>query len=176
MLQQLTKRERTLALAVLAFALVLGLYNLICLPLVRSLGNLDRRIETTEAKLLKSLRLAHQAARINEEYERLAPVHQFKGTDEEMISALLRSIEALARTAGVTITDIKPQPGKEAPSQRKYEIEMDTEASMSSLFQFLQGLETSPEMFSVQKMNLAPKGMDSKTLRAHITISRIVWA
>ena len=175
MMQQLSKRERALALAVAGFVLLMGLYHLIVAPLAGFSDRLDQKIRITEAKMMKSLRLTHQAAHINAEFDRLAPLHQFRGTDEEMISALLRSIEALARTSSVTITDIKPQPGQEGPNQRKFFIEMDAEAAMPSLFGFLQGMETSPELFCVQKMSITPRGVDSKTLRAHILVSRILW-
>lgn len=175
MLKHISPREKKLALAVAAVALAFVGYNFLFLPLLHMKQDMDQRIRAAEAKLLKSLRVTHQAAQINEEFDKLSPVHQFRGTDQEMISTLLRSVESLARNAGVTITDIKPRMGQENPTHKKYLIEMDTEASMPALFRLLQDLEGPQGFFTVLKMNLTPKGRDSKTLRAYILISRTLW-
>ena len=144
-------------------------------PLIRLCRALNQDVSTAEAKLLRGLRMIHRKDAINGDYERLSPIHLGKGNDEEMLSSLLRSIESLARSSGVTITDIKPRPGQDAPRHRQYLIEMDAEAPMSALFSFIQSLENSAELYTVQKLNVSPKGRESKTLRAYFLVSRTVW-
>jgi hypothetical protein len=176
MSKRLSPRERRLAFAVVGCALLYGIYQWGLTPLFSNYNQLKSQIAASEAQLLKSLKITHQADQINEEYNRLAPTHQFQGTDEEMISTLLRSLEAIARKAGVTVTEMKPRPGKDQQTHHaRYLIEMDAEATAETVFKFLQEVETDPGLFRVLKMTLSPKSRDSSDLRATLLISRTVW-
>ncbi len=181
MIKQLNSREKLLAVCVVLCAAGVGFYQFGLPTLTALVGDLQHDIAAAESKTIKSLRLLQKSQSILEEHKRLSALHKVKGTNEEMTSALLSSIESLARNAGVTVTDIKPRPGqegqaaKEKQTQREYGIELDMEAPMPALFQFLQNLENSPELFRVLKLNIAPKGREGKILRGHLLISRTVW-
>ncbi len=181
MIQQLTAREKILAACAVLCVAGIGLFHFGLPTLTSRYGDLQRDVAASESKTLKSLRLMQRAQSIQDEYKKLGAIHTLKGTDEEMTSALLSSVDSLARSAGVTVTDIKPRPGQESAAskekltQREYWIEMDMEAPMPALFRFLQDLENSPELFRVLKLNLAPKGREGKILRGYLLISRTVW-
>ena len=129
MIKQLSPRERALGIAVAGLVMMFGVYRFVWQPLTRVASGMNQQISVSQAKLMKSIRITHHAAQINQEYEKLSSIHQFKGTNEEMLSTLLRSLESSARNCAITITDIKPRAGQDAPNHRQYTIEMDIEVT-----------------------------------------------
>ncbi len=172
----LSPREKKLGLLVGAVLLGLGGYHLAFRPLAALLEKLDRNVQTTEAKFLKLVKIMHREAAINAEYQRLAPTHEAQGADEEIISSMLRTVESMGRSAGVMITDIKPRPRRsEDPNKRDFLLELDSDASMASLYRFLQDLESPQGSFAVIKLNISPKGREGQTLRAYLLLRRTFW-
>jgi hypothetical protein len=97
----------------------------------------------------------------------------YKSDDEETTS-MLKLIESLADEAEIYLIDLKPRGIENAGSAKRYLVDMNCEAQMEQLTDFMYNIESSGQLLAVDRYQVSPKSKDSSVARCKITISKIV--
>jgi hypothetical protein len=149
----MTGRERRLAVVT---AVVLG--TLACQRfLVRPLSDFRAaRVEESrrlERSLGRARRLWADRARIDVDFERTFQRRAAAGHAE----GWLDEVAGLARRSGVRIRDLRPEP---RPGDRRRRVGVRTDSDWTALSSFLQSLQSSPRLFTVEQATIdaAPSG------------------
>ncbi len=155
----LSKGERNILYLCLLVILSSLLYTTLVEPGVRRWRVRRERISAQELRLEKNLKIIAKRKAIEGCYQGYSDRFKSQGTEEEEMAKMLKEIETLAGDL-VHITDIKPRPAKEKGFYRQYSVEIEYEAPIRPLTQFIYGLQNSPQMFKITQLQLNAKGPD----------------
>ena len=170
---RLTKREKQIFYVCVSLVSVLILQGIVFKPLADKLSDLNHEIQLKETKLIKGLRAEKQRDLILKVYKGYEGYLKVKGSDEEIVSELLREIERLARESAVSISDIKPQSTNKRSMYKEYTIEVRSEATLKDIITFLYRLNNSVLLLRVEKLVLTLKEENSDTLKVNMLLSGI---
>ena len=171
---KLTKREGLIFYICLFLILMMIIERFVFQPLSNKLAILNQEIRAKELDLMKGIRVDGQRDQILKEYKNYEGYLKIKGSDEEVISELLREIEKLGRESTVSILDIKPQSTNKRNMYKEYIIEVRLEAKMRDIFGFLHRLNNSSLLLKVEKLVLSLKDENDNILKATMSISGMV--
>jgi hypothetical protein len=171
---KLSKTEKnvlfvTLFLVVLSFA-----DRVIILPVVTTLSNLNTSVRDQESSIKKSMNvLLHKDGIITESQEYMAYSVEAKNPEEEMVG-LLKEVESVAASAGVSLLYVKPANTQEEKNVKKYYSILECEAPMEQIATFFHGIESSTKLLKIEKYLIQPKSKDSSIARCTVTVSKTV--
>jgi hypothetical protein len=95
-------------------------------------------------------------------------------TENEEFTVFLKEVDTLAKSSGVYVVDLKPTGTKDAGETKKYLINLNIEADMSTLVKFMYAIEDSNKLMTVEKYQISPKSKDSPTAKCSMLISKLV--
>lgn len=177
-LNGLTGRQQAGLAVALVLAVVAGL-NFAAMPIRKWLGTTEQAIEV-EAK-----RLAHNrkilapvlTETVEAAYRKMEAVLKKKGSTAEETALMFGTLDTLARDARVTLVGVKPQEPQTGPDGETYRVDLEIEADMTGLLNFLYGLESSPQVLRVDQMQLQPqtRRQDAPPLKGQMTVSKLVF-
>lgn len=170
----LKPRERNL---LFGFSVV-GLFLLSDLAVVRPLWNyyvsIEERTAAEERRLVRNLLNINRKDAVERDYGGYQQFVRPSGTDEEEIGSLLTEIEQTARNNKVVLVDMKPQAARTHDFYKEYQAELDLETEMAGWVQFVHQLEESAQLLRVSAVKLVLKAPDSPTVKARMTVTKIV--
>jgi len=135
---------------------------------------MGREIAASEKKLRHDLRNIHDKEFIESEYKKHRDfVKKGAASDEENVSNMLAEIEGLARAAGVSLVDIKPQASRQADFYKEYSAEVTIEGPMEQIAAFLHRLNSSTQLLRAVKVRLGLKQKESSVMKASMLITNI---
>jgi len=166
----LSKGERNILYLCLVVILSSLIYITLVEPGVRGWRERRQKIFAQELRLEKNLKIIARRKGIESRYQGYSGRFKSQGTEEEEMAKMLKEIETLAGNL-VHITDIKPRPAKEKEFYRQYSVEIEFEAPIKPLTQFIYGLQNSPQMFKITQLQLNAKGSDH--LNGHMLATKV---
>lgn len=172
--EKLSNKEKlglSLAFVVMAVALM---DRLIISPIRDRFRRIDQEIKISEKQLAHDLRNVHQSDQIAEQFEKYTAYVERSGSDEEEVAKILGEIESMARQTKVYLANMKPQTPKEVDFYKEYVVEIDAEGEIASLIKFLHQLNTSEQLLRIEKLRLSSIKKGDKTLRASMTVMRVL--
>lgn len=164
-----------LVLAV-SFAFIFNL--LILKPLREKLDLAEGEISKQELVFRRYSGLEKKKDSLRAEYAKVEKHLGFKGSDNEKTAAVLSSVEAEARKAGLVIVDMKPIEGTPGRSGTAavYRVQMTAEADMEKITEFLYGLGNAAILFNVEKLSVAIKDESTGVMKMEAVIAAICLA
>jgi Tfp pilus assembly protein PilO len=170
---KLSRREKLLA--ILASGVMLGafIFRGIIEPAVRNWIALNQQIALKEAKLTRALKIIAQKPEVQAEFDGYQKFILPPVSEEEEIARLLREIEKLARDTGMRITDMAPRRKQRSEFYTRFTVEIETEGSMEGLMRFIYALETSPFLFTAERLKITLKSRQSNILKSDILLSKV---
>lgn len=167
------KKELVLIGAAAGLAAAFFIARAVFGPFHARLSALGREVALGEAKLGHGIGLIAYQEAITREYAHYASYFSLRNlSDEESVANFLKEIEKTSRASGLVVLDMKPQKEmKEDKFSKQYTINLRAEGNMEELIAFLYALHTSPLLFGVEKMTLAPKAEDSPDLSIVMAIA-----
>lgn len=171
---KLSKVER-IGLVVAAFVIIAVFVDrLVVNPLGVKLRRMNKEIALSEKKLAYDLRNIQNRDLIEGEYKKHKDfVKKSAVSDEEDVSNMLAEIEALARSAGVDLVDIKPLAPRQVDFYKEYSAEVTIEGGMEHIVTFLHQLNGSPQLLRAVKLRLGVKQKDSPGLKATLLVTNV---
>jgi len=170
----LSKREKLILYGAILFISVALLDRLIIDPIYSKMRSLDEEIREKETGITRSLRILSHKERILADSAKYSSfLDDFKSEEEEMTS-ILKEIEAVAEDTAIYLVDMKPGGVKEAGSTRRYVINLNCEAPMEQLVEFIYMIEESDALLTIQKYQITRKSKENGLARCKLTISTIV--
>ena len=86
------------------------------------------------------------------------------------------SLDSLAKEAQVTLVGVKPQEPQVGEDGETYRVDLEVEAVMPGLLRFLHGVESSPQVLRVDRLQLQPLTRpDAPPMKGQMTVSKLVF-
>lgn len=165
-MKKLDKREKILAIAVLALLLLFVSKLLVVDPLREKLDTARNEISQAELTIRKYLQVQKHKDEIIAGQKQIERYLNFKGTNEDKAAAILTKVEQLSRAAGLSILDMNPvSVPKDGGSNAIFRISLRAEGEMAKLIDFIYNLENADILFKIEKLNLAIKDENSQVLK-----------
>lgn len=172
-LSNLSKREKAIVLLTVSVVVLAVIYLSAVEPLLARFNKLNSEIGLKKRKLEKIYQLLGHREKIEAEYEKLVRATIKESSDEEIIASILNQMEALARSSGVQINNIRPERVKEEAGYKRLSIEVSTESNVDALFKFIYNLETSPALLKIERLQISPSRKQDGLVEATFNIVRI---
>jgi Tfp pilus assembly protein PilO len=97
---------------------------------------------------------------------------RMKSEDEET-TTLLKEIEALANKTAISLIDMKPTALKSAGTYKKFLVNLNCEAQMEQLVDFMYNIENSNKLLVIERYQISPKSKESSIARCSMSIAKI---
>ena len=174
-LGRLSKKDRIIFyIAVFIVSLVI-LDRAIISPVFSKIRSLNKEIQDQQVNIKKNLRLIAQKDRILSESSKYS---SFLGdsslSDDEQVTSVLKELEILANKSSVYLVDMKPGGIKESGSSKRILINLNCEAQMEQLVDFMYNMENSNSLISIEKYQITPKAKESSVAKCSISVVKIV--
>jgi len=172
-LTRLSKKEKRLFYITVTIVACVFLDRIIFRPVMNKLESLNGKINLEEKKLEKSMLILKEETVIRSEYNKIAQNIKQEQSDEETIAVLLSSLEKMANSVSVFVSDMKPNPVEKADFYKKYSIKIEAEAKVSNLADFIYQLENSPKLFRISDFRLTPQKKET-ILKINMTVTEVL--
>lgn len=173
-LSTLSKRERAILYITVGIICAVGLYSFAIEPGAKKWMEINGQILAKRVRFQKDLKLIAQRDEIQAHYARFASAIRKKGSDEEELASLLSEIETLARESAVHITGIKPRAVREMDFYTRYVVEVEAEALIDQLTDFLYNLSKSSQLLKVERLELNAKSGETKVLKSSLLATKVL--
>ncbi len=174
MLNNITGREKILAIITIGAVFAALVYNFLIEPLVGRWNTLEKEILDKESLFRKHSRIIRKKEiieKLHSEYNTYFETEEL--TPEEESAVVLSSIEKLARNAGVRLTNIKPLTVKDFENYKKYTFRVATESQIGQLSRFIYDLQSSNQLLKIERMVLRAKERAPNTIKAILHITKV---
>lgn len=172
-ISKLSRKEKAFLYATGFIVLIMLSDRLLISPIFFKLKSLNEQIKEKEASIMNDIKILSQKDRIkaaSESYGSFSAERPL--SEDEEINAFLKEIEGITSKTSVYLVDIKPGNSKRSGNYRKYLINLNCEAQMEQIMNFMHSVEDSTALLSVEKYQISPKSKDSSLLRCSIAISK----
>lgn len=173
LLAQLSPRGKIL-LAVAVACVVMMLMDRIFLgPILDQIKHLEADIEVKKETVKRYRRILSFKSSILEEYSKYSGyLDSGEKTREEIISALLKKIETLAKQQSVTVSNIKPGDVEKSLLYDEYKTGIECEGTLTNMLAFMNFLEQSDYLFQIIKYELVPKSKGAEIVKCSMDVQR----
>ena len=171
---QLPRRKRYLLYIAIAVLGVVFFERIVLQAAMGRIKKLNNEIFIQEKKMQKALYILSQEESIIKEHAKCIEGVGQKHSGEEEKAKLLYEIERLARSASISLKNIKPGLTKKIGPYEKYTAEIEVESTMNYLTDFIYRLERSPRLLRVEDFQLRPKEKRSSIIKGRLTITEVL--
>jgi Tfp pilus assembly protein PilO len=172
-ISRMNKKEKRIVYIAGFLLAILFLERLIIYPIYYRIKSFNKEIKDTELEIKKNLHIIAQKDKISKEKDAYASFLSRAKSEEEEISSILKEIEELANKSSIYLEDMKPAGTKIIDSNKKYMINLNCEAQMEQLIDFMYNIENSSKLFAIEKYEINPKARDSSVAKCSMSISKI---
>ena len=172
-LSHLSKREKLILYAMASVVSLTLLDRLIISPISHKIASLDKEIQEKELDVKKDLRILAQKDKILAESTKYNSFLASPKSEEEEMTDILKEIETLANKSSVYLVDMKPGGVKAAGNSKKYVVNLNCEAQIEQLTEFMFDIENSNKLLTIEKYQISPKSKESSVARCSLSVSRI---
>ena len=165
----LNKRERTL-LTITVSAIVLGANYLLIVPLAAKWKAFGGNLETRRREREAIKETIEREPAWQQEYAHLRQNLSQKTAGFEQTSDVLKKIDEVGATSGISIQSKSPMQPVERDVYRELPVKCAFESTTESLVKFLHGLQTSSGFVSVEELRITPRADNPSILRCDIQI------
>jgi len=172
-LARFSKREKAVFYAAGLVLLLTILDRLVISPITDKIKSLEDDIAEEKSSIKKSMRILRYKDRIVTEKKRYKDYMQSSKSEEEEMTGILKVVEKQAKSAGIYLIDMKPGDVKKMASTKKYTVNLNCEAQMEQLIDFMYEIESSKKLLTIERFQIAPKSRESSVASCRLTISKL---
>ena len=172
-LSNMSKREKIILYCALTFISFTLADRLIISPIVHKVQILNKEIKEAESDIKKDLRILAHKDRILADSKKYSKLLSSLISGDEEMTLILKEVENLANKSGIYLVDMKPG-GQSDETSNKYIVNLNCEAEMEQLMEFMYIVEDSEKLLTIEKYQISPKSADSSAARCKMMISKIV--
>lgn len=175
MSKRFSSREQSIFVVCLVLATAYLVYYFGIVPLRERSAALDKQIQAEIRKIKKNKRGVNQAKQLDFQYDVMVQDYVQKGTDEEVMSEILREIEQVARNLGLNVSDLKPQRVRRTEFYNLFSVSVRIDSSLADIIQFVHSLQSRPHNFDVQELRFDKSSRrDEKELKTMLVLQKIL--
>ncbi|MCK4248849.1 MAG: hypothetical protein KAX15_03635 [Candidatus Omnitrophica bacterium] len=155
---RLSDREKTILYITIFIISIVFLDQMILSPIMTKMSQLSKDIDFQEETIKRNLTILARKDKIVEEQNKYSPyLVARRKSDEEEDRSFSLELQALAKDT-IDLIDIRSSGiNKIGLLSRQYVIDLNFEAEMKYIFQFLYKIENSDKLYSVEKYNIRSK-------------------
>ena len=172
--KKLSKRERLVFYGAVLFCSLALFDNMLVKPLIDKFRMYNQDIAAKEAEIKRSLKILAQKDRIEKEMKKYEKLLVGMATEEQGMTSLLKEVEGMANRSSVYLIDIKPSGIKELGIAKKFQVNINYEAQMEQVVEFMHGIESSTKFLTIESFQIGPKSKDSSIARCNMIISKLI--
>lgn len=174
-LGRLSKKEKIILYIAVFIVSILILDRMIVSPVFFKIRSLNKELLQEQADIKKNLRILAQKDRILTESAKYSSfLGDGKVSDDEQVTLVLKELESLASKSSVYLVDMKPGGIKESGSSKRILVNLNCEAQMEQLVNFMYNMENSNALISIEKYQLTPKTKESSVAKCSISVYKVV--
>lgn len=173
-LSRLSKKEKAILYVCIFFVSFALLDRLIISPISSRLKELDTQIKERESRVKTSMHILAEKDAILAESAKYSNFEKIAKSEEEEATGVLKEIEDLANKSSVYLVDLKPGGLKTNGPYKKYMVNLNCEAQMTQITEFMFNIENSRSILAIEKYQISPKSKESSVAKCTMTISKIV--
>ena len=164
----------------IGLSIAIGFFAVACFdrllihPIQTRFKKINQQIKVSEKEIGSDLRNLKRRDLVEAQYQKYLEYIQRSGSDEEEVAKILGEIESLARQSNVYVEDMKPLKPKEIDFYKEYAVEIEAEAKMQSLTNFLYQLNMSSQLLRVEKLRLNLSKGGSDTLKISMLVTKVL--
>lgn len=174
-INRMSKREKAVFAATVFFVGMALVDRVMIAPIALRLRLLDEKIGAQAELVKKNVRIVAEKDRVKATAREFSVYSRKAATHEEEVAFLLGEVENLARKNSLYVVDMKPLGTQEDKVSRKYSVDLNCEAQMDQLVQFMHDVENSQKLFVVESFNMTSKSKDSSIAKCNMRIANIIF-
>lgn len=173
-IRKLSRRESAVALAAALAAAAAITYNAILEPLAMRWVRLDKEIKKKASDIRKDKKLL--SYKMGEsDYAKFSAYLGAEKSEEEDVSDTLTLIESVCRESSCRILSMRSGSIKTSGQIKEMAIDMEIEAPIEALSEFLYNVETRSDMaLKISKFTINSKALSGGTVKCALTIDRML--
>ena len=173
-IEKLSPRERQGFVLALGFVLLAILYLGVANPLRNWFAEMDRKIEVEKKRAQRNQRVLAVRDVVQKDYrEKEGFLKKKMSTDEER-NDMVSTVVNLATQAGVTLGSTKQRDPRLGEIE-EYAVDVEVEARLDRLEEFLYRLQESTQLLRVETLSLGPKGgADPNEVKGSLLITKVL--
>lgn len=172
---RLNSREKLVFYGAVLFIILAFVDRLVVGPVFSKMRSLDEHIRQETELYKKNARIVAEKDKVAAVKKQLSGYSRKAGTQEEEVAYLLGEVEKLARKTSLYIADMKPLGMQEDSVSRKYSVDLNCEAQMEQIMNFMYEIENSSMLFFVESFNITPKSKDSSVAKCNMRIANVIF-
>ncbi len=174
-ISKLSDKEKKIFYATVVVVLLSFLDRLFLGPVTAKLKSIDEDIKYKETSIKRDSRfLAYKDRILNEKKILQHFYNQKHQTEEEIIAAFLRRIEALASQANINLIKVNPSEGEQKKGYRGYSASLECNGKLKDVVTFMHLVDTSDELIRITVVNMTAKKSSSDEITSVMSISKII--
>jgi len=170
----LSKREKTLFLAVITVIALAFFFKFIAEPLFAQWKTLNDQIKSKAAYIAKNKRLLSRYKSLEEEYVKFPSLSEGVESEEKEVAKALAAIEGISKLSSCYIQNVKPRASKKIAGYREISFDVTTEGTIVEFSRFLYEIEASKEMLRVKHFTITSKSRGPGNLKGIFLVSKII--
>lgn len=172
-LGRLSKREKFIFYAAALFVSVTLLDRIIISPIFSRMKRMEEDTREMETQIRNDLRILSHKDRIEKESKEYGSFFEKPKTDDEEMSSILKEVENTANRTSIYLIDLKPAEITEVGVSKVYRVNLNCEAQMEQLVDFMYNIESSNKLLIIERYQINPKSKESSVARCRMTISKV---
>lgn len=170
---ELNQVGKGLFVAAFVFVFLALMDRLVLGPILSHMKVYDAEIDAKKETIKRNYRILSFRESIMGEYENYSQyLDTGEKSQEEIIGALLRKIETLAKQHSISILNIRPGDVQENPVFQEYKTSLECEGALADMLTFMHMLEESDYLFQITQYAMVPKSKSGDILKCTMDISR----
>jgi hypothetical protein len=171
---KMSKREKMVLYGAAAVVALAFLDRAIVAPIISRTQALDKAVMDKKAAISRDMKMLAQKDNIDLRKAEYKAFSVLETTPEEDTSSLLKEVETLASKSSVYLADMKPQDSRKEHEFKKYQVNVNCEATFDKLIEFMYNLENSKKVLKIEKFAITLKSRQDPTLKCALTVSKVV--
>jgi len=172
-LARLSKREKLIFYSAIFFISATLLDRTVINPIFSKIRSLDKEIQEKKTGIRKNMLMLSQKDKISSESAKYSTYLSRMKSEDEETTLLLKEIESLADKTAISLIDMKPSGLKSVGPYKKFLLNLNCEAQMEQLIDFMYNIESSNRLLVIEKYQITPKSKESSVARCSMSIAKI---
>ena len=174
-LGRLSKKDKIIFYITVFVVSLLILDRAIISPVFFKIQSLNKKILDKQSEIKKNLRILAQKDRILAQGAKYSSfLGNSQASDDEQVTLVLKELESLASKSSVYLVDMKPAGVKISGSSKRILVNLNCEAQMEQLVDFMYNMENSSSLISIERYQLTPKTKESSVAKCSISAYKVV--
>lgn len=170
----LSPREKNIFYITVVVISAYVIYNFLISPFIIKWRKTNQDFRQKTVKLQKYLQILHRAKRLQQWHESVPFDLKASEIQENGVTKILSYVETISKKSSVQITNISPGNMEGHGNYKFMFVELELKGRMRNIVEFIYNIESSPMMFTVEKLEISSTPEKSKNVKVFLEIKKLI--